>query len=51
MPLKSFRGAVLYISKKPEKMDQERRREFFSPILQADSYRQTHYERVELSRD
>ena len=36
MPHKSIRGTILYTSKKPERMDQERGREYFTLTRQAD---------------
>jgi len=36
MPHKTFRGTILYTSKKPERLDQERGREYFTLTKQAD---------------
>ena len=36
MPHKSIRGTILYTSKKPERMDEERGREYFTLTRQAD---------------
>ena len=51
MAYRTIRGSILYTSKKPERMDQERGREHFVLIQQAGGtiFLLTHYELTELS--